>query len=255
MLNSIFAAFSMYSRIPSPQAEWGEGKTDYAIGMLPLIGIVIGILYFAVFYMFNYFNIGVFFRSAAMLFVPFVITGGIHMDGFMDTSDALASWQSREKKLEILKDSVCGAFAVMKCIIYFVMFFAAIAEVNSENVIAVSSVFVLSRAMAAIAAVSIKNARGSGMLADFTKKIKKTQVIILSILFFIIGIVPVFYNNLICGALILAVSILLYLWYYRKCNKNFGGITGDTEGYFICVSELIFTITVVLCFAVLERLK
>lgn len=253
MINSIFAAFAMYSRIPAPQADWGEGKTDYAIGVLPLIGIVIGILYFAVFYIFNYFNIGVIFRTSAMLCVPFGVTGGIHMDGFMDTSDALASWQSREKKLEILKDSVCGAFAVMKCVMYFVMFFAAITEVNSENIIAVSSVFVLSRAMAAIAAVSIKNARGSGMLADFTKKVKKTQVIILSVLFFIIGILPVFYNDFICGTLLCLVCCVLYLWYFKKCSKNFGGITGDTEGYFICVSELILTVAMVLYFAVLGR--
>ena len=47
------------------------------------------------------------------LAIILLVTGGIHMDGYMDTMDALHSYGSREKKLEILKDSHIGAFAVI----------------------------------------------------------------------------------------------------------------------------------------------
>ena len=66
---------------------------------------------------------GVLFAAAAAC-LPLLITGGIHMDGFMDTVDALASHQSRERKLEILKDSACGAFAVLYCGVYLLLSFA-----------------------------------------------------------------------------------------------------------------------------------
>ena len=42
--------------------------------------------------------------AAGCLAVPLLVTGGIHLDGFCDTADALASHQSRERKLEILKE-------------------------------------------------------------------------------------------------------------------------------------------------------
>ena len=44
-------------------------------------------------------------RAAAFCLVPVAITGGIHLDGYADTSDALSSYGDREKKLEILKDN------------------------------------------------------------------------------------------------------------------------------------------------------
>mgnify|MGYP000107976858 CR=1 FL=1 len=47
-------------------------------------------------------------RAAAFCLVPVAVTGGIHLDGYADTSDALSSYGDREKKLEILKDSTVG---------------------------------------------------------------------------------------------------------------------------------------------------
>ena len=60
-------------------------------------------------------------RGASFVLLPVLVTGGIHMDGFLDTTDALSSWQPREKKLEILKDSHAGAFAIIMGCSYFVL--------------------------------------------------------------------------------------------------------------------------------------
>ena len=51
--------------------------------------------------------------------IPVLVTGGIHLDGLLDTADALSSWQTRERRLEILKDSHAGAFAIIVCCGYF----------------------------------------------------------------------------------------------------------------------------------------
>ena len=50
-----------------------------------------------------------------------LVTGGIHLDGFMDTTDARSSYGDREKKLAILKDSHVGAFAVIGCSFYLIL--------------------------------------------------------------------------------------------------------------------------------------
>lgn len=58
--------------------------------------------------------------------LPILLTGGIHMDGFMDTMDALHSYQDRERKLEILKDSHVGAFACLSLICEMFLYAAAL---------------------------------------------------------------------------------------------------------------------------------
>lgn len=52
---------------------------------------------------------------------PGSVTGGIHLDGLLDTADALSSYKTKEEKLEILKDSHAGAFAIIIGICWFVL--------------------------------------------------------------------------------------------------------------------------------------
>ena len=59
---------------------------------------------------------------AALL--PLLVTGGIHLDGFLDVADARSSHQSRARKLEILKDSHVGAFAVIAMGCYLLLYTA-----------------------------------------------------------------------------------------------------------------------------------
>ena len=64
------------------------------------------------------------------LAIILLVTGGIHMDGYMDTMDALHSYGSREKKLEILKDSHIGAFAVIMTVLYVLIAAGAYSEIK-----------------------------------------------------------------------------------------------------------------------------
>ena len=62
--------------------------------------------------------------------MPVIITGGIHLDGFVDTMDAINSYQPIERKLEILKDSHIGAFALISCVTYFIISFGLWSEID-----------------------------------------------------------------------------------------------------------------------------
>ena len=57
--------------------------------------------------------------TVILLLISVFVTGGIHLDGLLDTADAMSSYQERERRLEILKDSHAGAFAVITCVVYF----------------------------------------------------------------------------------------------------------------------------------------
>ena len=113
--NAMIISFAMYSKIPMPKVDWTEENMKYSMCFFPAVGMVIGAL--AVLWgRFSLINgMSRPFNTAVILLIPVIVSGGIHLDGLLDTADAMSSWQTRERRLEILKDSNSGAFAVITC--------------------------------------------------------------------------------------------------------------------------------------------
>lgn len=117
-------AFSMYSKIPMPQSEWTDENMSLAMCFFPWVGAVIGLASWVVYQAGGWLadrqetlSSGIpgssnLFLTILLVLIPIFITGGIHLDGFLDTQDALSSYQPMERRLEILKDSHAGAFAI-----------------------------------------------------------------------------------------------------------------------------------------------
>ena len=123
LFSSCVIAFSTYSRIPMPQVEWNEKNMRHTLACFPLVGAAVGLIFWLVDVIGYQLGLGMVLRAALLTAVPVVVTGGIHLDGYCDTVDALASHASRERKLEILKDSSAGAFAVIWCAVWFLAYF------------------------------------------------------------------------------------------------------------------------------------
>ena len=75
-----------------PQVEWTDENRKYAMCFFPLVGAVIGALIWLWLLVCRWLEINALIQGAVGAVVPLLVTGGIHMDGFMDTADALASW-------------------------------------------------------------------------------------------------------------------------------------------------------------------
>ena len=110
IINSLFIALSMYSRIPVPRVDWEKENMRYAMCFFPMIGVVIGAVMYLAGWLLDKTSVGGLFRGVVVTLIPIMITGGIHMDGFMDTMDALGSWGVRDKGLAIRKESLAGAW-------------------------------------------------------------------------------------------------------------------------------------------------
>ena len=119
VFNSFIIAFSMYSKIPMPKVSWSKDNMRYVMCFFPLVGTVIGGLVYLWSKISSSLPFSNVFHTVILILIPLIITGGIHMDGYLDTLDALSSYGSKEKKLEILKDPHTGAFALIHCVIYF----------------------------------------------------------------------------------------------------------------------------------------
>ena len=108
VLETVCVAFAMFSALPVPRIDWNERNMRYAMAAFPLIGAVIGALWCVC----GALPLPDMLRAAGFCLIPVAVTGGIHLDGYADTSDALSSYGDREKKLNILQDPHCGAFGL-----------------------------------------------------------------------------------------------------------------------------------------------
>ena len=99
VIKSLVIAFSMYSKIPMPHLELEEKDMRYVMGFFPLAGLVIGAVIYGWVYISGLLNVPDISRTLVLVVIPVLITGGIHIDGYMDTSDALNSYGDRGKKL------------------------------------------------------------------------------------------------------------------------------------------------------------
>ncbi len=246
LIRSFLIAFSTYSRIPVPQVEWTEENRRYAMCFFPLVGAVLGLMMWGWLALCDALRIGDLLRGTVAALLPLLVTGGIHMDGYMDVTDALASWQPKEKRLEILKDSHAGAFAVMGCAGYLLLSAALFSETRAEDGLKLLCVFVLSRTLSALALTIFRNARPQGMLDDFSRTAQRRMTLVSGIIY---GIVCIIIWGLTGGwlALICPAAAALCLLYYRHmAYKQFGGVTGDLAGWFLQVTELVLAAVIVM---------
>ena len=95
--NSFKIAFSMYSKIPMPASDWKKENMRYIMCFFPLIGVIIGGMVWLWGFYGRYITNSEGFYAMIFVMIPVFLTGGIHLDGLLDTSDAIHSYQPREK--------------------------------------------------------------------------------------------------------------------------------------------------------------
>lgn len=236
---SFWVALSTYSAVPVPQMEWKTQNMRYAICFFPVVGILCGGVLWGWMMLSAALDVSCGFCAAVAVGIPLLLTGGIHMDGFMDTVDALASHQDRQRKLEILKDPHCGAFAVIYCGVYLLADTGLSYElIRQGQFTLLCPAFVLSRALSGLLAVHTPNARGSGMLCAFTENAeKRTVTLILAAALLLSGGGMLWCSPAGGGAAVL-FALVWAVAYRALALRQFGGVTGDTSGFFLQVCEL-----------------
>lgn len=238
LINALCIALSTYSRIPAPQVAWNEENRRYAMCFFPVIGAVIGAVTALWLWLSGLAGFGGLLRGAVCAAIPLLVTGGIHMDGFMDTTDAMASWKSPEERLAILKDSHVGAFAVMGCVLYLLTMAGVMSEARPSDAWAIAACFVLSRACSALAMTWLRSARPTGMLADFARRQQKRAVTIACAAWTGVSAVVLIVCAGWAGLLALVGALAAFVAYRHRAYKYFGGVSGDLAGWFLQTTEL-----------------
>ena len=224
---------SMFCAIPAPQI-WDEKAKDKMLLFLPIVGLEIGALWAALAWLCRLLNLPALVAGLVLCAYPFLITGFIHLDGFMDVTDAVKSWRDLERRREILKDSHVGSFAVigiaLLMLAQFAFFSSAPAEANSLILIFVPAV---SRCCSSLAVTGLKPMSIS-QYAD--QKKPKSHIVALSImlcLFLAAGF-------LLCGKYGFALVGCLtgYGLALLRAYRSLDGMNGDIAGFALTIGEL-----------------
>lgn len=247
-LKSTVIAFSMFSRIPMPRVEWDAKNMRLIMAAFPLVGVVIGAVQFLWLSSEMLRWSSDIIHLAGIVLIPVLITGGIHLDGFCDTVDAVSSRQSRERKLEILNDPHIGAFAVIGLVCYFLAYFSLSSEllnlygysglIARDYFLTYSLTFVLSRTLSGLAVVYFPCAKDSGLGKTFADASARKSCGLVLIITLVVCCALMIDSGGASGVCAIICAMLVFLYYRRTALREFGGITGDTAGWFLQICEL-----------------
>ena len=210
----------------------------------PVIGTVIGAIWYGVFRISGF--VPVYLRTVLVAIVPWLLTGFMHLDGYMDVCDAVMSRRDLETRQKILKDSRVGAFAVI-CIGILMLAQAggvlSLLELN-DNATGIGLIFIpiASRICAAFAVMNLKPMHTS-QYSDLKKKMQFNVVLVLILIVIaalLIGGAYLFWEP--AFAIRLGISVLATMvtyWVFAIYgNRMLGGMNGDISGYALTLGEL-----------------
>lgn len=243
-------AISMFTVIPLPRYQWDDEGGKNIMKFYPVIGLIVGLIWYGSFRLLNLLGASIMVTAAITLITPFVLTGMLHLDGYMDVCDALLSRRNKEEKLRILKDPHTGAFAVISVVMLFIVNFSGIYTVisnsiqgNSVNNINTSAIGlilipIISRSLMGYLLLSKESMKGSSLGAFFKQGTGKVDRFILLSCLIISSIILVFIFG-ICGLIMSLAMILASTFLVNKSAKEFDGMSGDSAGYGLIIAETI----------------
>ncbi|MBQ2698132.1 MAG: adenosylcobinamide-GDP ribazoletransferase [Clostridia bacterium] len=235
LFETVIVAFAMYSALPMPRVEWQRRNLRYALLAFPLVGAAIGLPWAVLLAL----PLPDLLRGALLTLLPAALTGGIHLDGYADTADALASHAPPARRREILKDPHAGVFAVLRLGQWLVgtLALSATLRPTAAALRCLPLSFVLSRTLSGLSVAAFPTAEGSGLAHTFAEAAdRRTVRRLLTAAALLLGAVLCVAGGH-TGLAMVAACALVFWQYHRTAVRGFGGLTGDLAGWFLQRAE------------------
>jgi len=225
---------SMFCAIPFPCHIWDEKARGKMLLFLPFVGLEIGILWVVLDWLCRWLALPQLVTGLIMCVWPMASAGYLHLDGFMDVTDAVKSCRNLERRREILKDSRVGAFAVIGVVLLvlaqFALFASAPAQADSRILIWIPGI---SRCCSALAVLGLKPMTTSQYAASRPSRGHLMLLLALTVCFTGAGF-------LLCGKYGFALLGCMagYGLALRRAYRSLEGMNGDISGYCLTIGEL-----------------
>lgn len=244
LVTGFFMAWGNFLTLPCPLKKWDKDLKNYMLGFLPSVGLIIGGLWTALTIFMVWFGTPFLVMAFMMTFLLFAMCGFMHLDGFMDCSDAIMSRKPLEVKQQILKDSHCGAFSIVSVVLMILAYYSFISTALGGALDFVDLIIlpVLSRSIAGLFVINAKpigHSQYAEGLGANDKKQKKNATILIAVQVLIVSTVCLLLaSDLIPTLVVMGCTILGTLIAILYAKKTLGGMSGDIAGYGIVWGEL-----------------
>ena len=269
------------------QTEWSVEDFGKSVVAFPYVGLIIGLILALLYGILSPF-IPLVPLMLILVIAEFLITGGLHADGLMDTSDGLFSGRERDRKLEIMKDSRIGSFGVVAFVFVTLLKWQLLTAIPTAEFIPMALIMMplMSRWSLVLSIRSYPYAREQGMGAAFANLAPKhvityntlstfimpivillIGVILYTLLYgiysifsiadvgYVVGLVVLVYATLGIFQINIVSMIVTYI-INRILNhyivKQLGGTTGDTYGFVVEITEVLLLLIYIIILSVLS---
>ena len=269
------------------QTEWSVEDFGKSVVAFPYVGLIIGLILALLYGILSPF-IPLVPLMLIIVVAEFLITGGLHADGLMDTSDGLFSGRERERKLEIMKDSRIGSFGVVAFVFVTLLKWQLLTAIPTAEFIPMALIMMplMSRWSLVLSIRSYPYAREQGMGAAFANLAPKHVItyntlstffmpivilIIGAILYtllysaysifsvadvgYVVGLGVLTYATLGIFQINIVSMIITYIinrFLNRYIVKQLGGTTGDTYGFVVEVTEVLLLFVYIIILSILS---
>ncbi|GFP74124.1 adenosylcobinamide-GDP ribazoletransferase [Clostridium fungisolvens] len=213
-----------------------------AVRYFPLVGLIIGAIDLLIYII----TCKLFHGMLPVVFTMIshiIVTGGLHLDGLSDTADGIFSGRSKDKILEIMKDSRVGTFGVLALVALMLLKFSAIEELSRVNIYSALLISpVISRTLTTLLMYKRRYAREKEGLGDLF--IGKISTLTFSIAL-ALGIIITLAVGRTYGLIVIVIGFIFTVCFRSYIEKRLDGITGDILGASVELNEVL--VLVVFC--------
>ena len=236
-VHELSVAFTFLTRLPvNHAAPIGKGELSAALWCAPLVGIAVGLMGAFVYWLAQALNVPTWPVAALAVAATVLVTGALHEDGLADVADGFGGGGTRERKLEIMRDSQIGTYGVCALVVSFVLRVTALACLGDPGLVAAVLVAAHAAARAPMPAFMalVSPARPDGMSADAGRP-PQSSAAMAALLGFLALVFGLGFGVAIVAAILLCAAFGFLAW---LCHRQIGGQTGDVLGALEQVGEI-----------------
>jgi adenosylcobinamide-GDP ribazoletransferase len=229
----ILLALQFLTRIPIPlKREFPPEAWARSMAWFPLVGLLLGLLLAGASW-----ALGLVLPpdivSALVLILWVALTGGLHLDGFVDCCDALVVALPSTRRLEILKDVHTGTYGVVGAVLLLLLVWLAIGSVSWQGLVLAP---VLGRWAMVLVTLVFPYARPSGLGKGFKESLTVRELLIASLIVLVLAVILGLWHGIILVLLAAGTALLVAKWAAHQLG---GGITGDVYGMVCEIVEVV----------------
>lgn len=251
---AFFMAWGNFFAVPCPCKLWDNELRRLQLIFFPVIGFMMGLIWYALSWLMDQLGLPIPIQAGLLMAYPFLISGFIHLDGFMDCNDAILSRRDLEERQRILKDSHVGSFAVIAVCLLFILFYssmwAALEQGNIQDFGTLILIPFVSRACSARSVLANQPIGHSQYLESYDKIVNKKYIIVLNLMLLAALLLPIIYQVVLffgtsgtnesyivsCLSVVAVIGVSIMATAYGR--KQLGGMSGDIAGYGLTLAEL-----------------